>query len=319
MIPQNRIRAVSDLINLQLPSQLAPGVSWGVVAIEPEKDSGKGLADGPYIDGETGKLVIPPGGKFVVRYAGKCTVMTALLGEVAQGASWTYEAKVEMGGEQSPPLSSSNYSPITGGGALLCEIKNAGNGLERFGKVYSIPDGWTNDVAEGFKQYVTGDPEHPVELRLGRNLKEVTAVFRGKNRFGSFLAARRLHQTQILAQVLSPTDLIRGDAVLSAAIVQMFIKDPKAAAWKAFLPILNEAVSNIQNFDECEGLVLGLIASRVRTSDENARSRNAETSGLVVAQIEKLVPEGQRAGRVASTIELLKTGGAPASRRSEQK
>lgn len=142
-------RAVSDTASLKFEVLMVQGrPTWVVAVVIPGPTSGSATVPGAHINAKTGEYVSPANAQTVLIKEGRwrAPATSEQLGEYADGAySWS-EPLVE----KRKLATEDYYSPFARGGTILFRPKPGEAGIEQFGTVYLLFDGWDRYVAQAF-------------------------------------------------------------------------------------------------------------------------------------------------------------------------
>ena len=105
-------RAVHDIAVIGLAAYLSDGPPWIVALATPGPRSGKATTPGAYIDGKTGKVVMPPSPQTVVMKQGTWQVVAG--GQGRQEYAWNEPME-----RKRVPAPEDQYSPFIHGGDVL--------------------------------------------------------------------------------------------------------------------------------------------------------------------------------------------------------
>jgi hypothetical protein len=145
------VRAVHDAARVPFDAIVdSPSPPWIVMQVTPAANSGSVVAEGAYINIDTGKLVTEPGARFPIVESGKWKLVAALSpmaetsGEYRWEVSEPFTRRVEIDGL---------YSPFARGGLVLCRYRAERQDSGRFSPVYVLPSDWEPFVKPALEEY----------------------------------------------------------------------------------------------------------------------------------------------------------------------
>jgi hypothetical protein len=204
-------RAVHDIAVIGLAAYLSDGPPWIVALATPGPRSGKATTPGAYIDGKTGKVVMPPSPQTVVMKQGTWQVVAG--GQGRQEYAWNEPME-----RKRVPAPEDQYSPFIHGGDVLFRPAPQVAALADLGPVALLFSGWAQEVAPALAYYrdnagAFGDKPGPAESRL------LMSLLSGQNRLLAVVALRTFQGAGGLTPEQEREYLTRVGAGEFAAIV----------------------------------------------------------------------------------------------------
>lgn len=255
-------RAVHDTASIRHRDYMLQGTpAWIAADILPGARSGSGTIPGASMDG-TGKLRNPNNAAPEMLKEGKWKAVSNS-SHAQAAASGEYAWSEEAGQAKRTPDPEDYYSPFVNGGTVIFKPVAGATGIDQFGSVHLLFDGWGKFVGPAF-EYLGTHPEAFSESDLTPAVAtQLAEVLRGKNPLLALLAFRHLQEAGKLKATEVDELMNSSSADLVAGICYLLLATPSLDERK--LPLTEVISSHIKLVSDVAALrPIGLAAYSVQ-------------------------------------------------------
>jgi hypothetical protein len=216
-------RAVYDTGALRFEDFMVQGQPvWIVAIVTPGPGSGSATVPGAYINANTGEFVTPGNTQTVLLKVGKWRAVEGSDQRMKSGEgeySWTEN----LGPEKRKLLPEDYYSPFAHGGMILCRLTPGATGIDQFGPVRLLLQGWQEYPGPAFEFAAT----HPSVMADNQvtpaEVTQLKQMLSEKNKFLAVLAFRALVAAGRMEPNLAGNQLTNAEANLAAVYTYLVL------------------------------------------------------------------------------------------------
>lgn len=219
-------RAVRDIASLRPEDYGLQGhPAWVVAKVTPGPDSGASSVPGAFVDGQTGKIVQPPGTQAVVTKDGTWkALMTAPQSSQYAGGSYSWSERLAQRKRSLSP--EDYYSPFVSGGIVLFRPLPGASEMDQFEPARLLFSDWGQYVAPAF-DFVRQHSRLFDEVKLSPDeITQLTRLLSERNGLLAVLAFRQLLLAAKMGAIPVSQNLFRADERAAAIFTYLALTAP---------------------------------------------------------------------------------------------